>query len=182
MKKQPGSPPEEYWDEIRQREGEIYERCATFTPVFYPGEEAVDLWQSGVDSEFDTTAYSRKSTLFRGKPLAATLLLYNQGDTMGDPDAVTDQEIMPTSLVRLFEVSLRPGKEKLIAYAALLQLAWHGLSADNAPAQRNYRLLYMYTGFAVPTPTEYDTVREQFRRGTNEALRIRHPNEADYSD
>jgi hypothetical protein len=160
----PRSPGYLFWDTVRQREANLFNRSQEVTGPLTSRISRVGYWNSGAQyfqTEFDSVAYSAYRA---GKLIApvrlAMIMLYNRID-------LEEKRIAPA---RAYYMDLKPGKEELRVFPvtdtvteAHITLAglWSYTNSDLVEAARLKRL----------GPTEHDehVILEQLVRGESGA-------------
>lgn len=158
--------PKGYWDELRTNEDIIFHRNAELTSVLYPDSESTEKWApdsvelTGYDDAiFDTLAYdARRCDLFLVRMRKVRLTLF------ADDEVDEDR-----GLARVYELNLRPGKEKLAVYPFITRLGQLGVLSMTSERIKDQRSAIDKLGISRPNAADYAFVRQELERGASGA-------------
>lgn len=160
------TPDTEYWNGIRQHEEIIFQRNVHATSIVHPEVESTQTWTpdsaefSGYGNvTFDTIAYrALRCNLFIFPIRQAQITLF--------ADDELDER---RGLARVYDIKLKPRKEKLEVYPVFSKLDTLGINTVPTELLRRQKLAAKKIGGILPNKADYDFVATEMQRGASNA-------------
>lgn len=156
MPEKPFNPGAVYWDELRSLEQEVFERTKELTPQMYPEYEATEVWSSGMVEPIgaDSIAYNATQRIMR-QYRTVRLSVFNFDDAENEGPA------------RIYEIQLKPKREKLISYPVFAPLSKQGPKGIVRQRFAAGRLAQGVPAAMMPNGSDYSFVYQQLERGAS---------------